>query len=42
MLIIKKDNFILGKGLTDGLHDTAITAEAENSINFTEIRKYFA
>ena len=41
MLITKKDIFILGKGLTDGLEDTAITAETENSINFMEMKKKF-
>ena len=30
---------ILGKGPTDGLDDTTLTAEAEYSINFTEQQK---
>ena len=31
-----KDILILGKGLTDGLDDTLLTAEKEYSMNFTE------
>ena len=37
----KKDIFILGKGLTDGLDDTTVTSEKEYSLNFTEQRKNF-
>ena len=36
MLIIKKNILILGKGPTDGLVDTTLTAEAKYSINFRE------
>ena len=32
----KKDISILGKGPTDGLHDTTLTAETEYLINFSE------
>ena len=41
MLIIKKDISILGKGLTQGLHNTKLTAEAEYPIDFTEQGKKF-
>ena len=34
----KKDLLILGKGPTDGLDDTKITAEAVHSTNFIETR----
>ena len=37
----KKDILILGKDLTDGLDDTALTAEKEQSIYFTEQRNKF-
>ena len=37
----KKDILILGKGPTDGLDDTTLTAEKEYSINFTEQQKKF-
>ena len=33
--------FILGKGLTNGLDDTALTAEKKYFINFTEKQKKF-
>ena len=35
----KKDILIYGKGPTDGLEDTTLTAEKEYSINFTEQQK---
>ena len=35
----KKDILILGKGPTDALDDTNLTAEKEYSINFTEQQK---
>ena len=35
----KKYIFILGKYLTQGLHDTTLTAKKEYSINFTEQHK---
>ena len=41
ILIIKKDILILGKGPTQGLDDTKLTAKAEYSINFTEQGKKF-
>ena len=37
----KKDILILGKGQTDGLNDTTLTAENEYSINFTDQRNKF-
>ena len=37
----KKDILILGKGPTDGLHDTTLTAEKEYSLNFTEQQNKF-
>ena len=37
----KKEILILGKGPTDGLNDTRLTAEKEYSINFTEHYKRF-
>ena len=37
----KKNILILGKGPTDGLDDTVLTAEKEYSINLTEYKKYF-
>ena len=37
----KKDILILGKGPTDGLDDTTITAEKEYPINFTEHNRKF-
>ena len=36
-----KDILILGKGLTDGLDDTLLTAEKEYSMNFTEQQNRF-
>ena len=41
ILIIKKDILILGKGPTDRLDNSAITAEAEYPINFTEQQHKF-
>ena len=41
MLIIKKDILVLGEVLTQGLHETPITAEGKYSINFTRPRKKF-
>ena len=38
-LIKKEDILVLGENLTQGLYDTAITAEAKYSINFAESRK---
>ena len=35
----KKNIFILGKGLTDGLDDTTLTAKKEYSLNFTGQQK---
>ena len=37
----KKDISILGKGPTDGVDDTTITAKAEYSINFSEQQNTF-
>ena len=37
----QKDSLILGKGPTDELDDTTLTAEKEYSINFTEHNKKF-
>ena len=37
----KRDILVLGKGPTQGLDNTAITAEAKYSINFTESGKRF-
>ena len=37
-----KDIVILGEGPTQGLHDTALAAEAKYSINFAQPRKRFA
>ena len=37
----KTDVLILGKGPTQGLDDTRLIAEKEDSINFTEQRKKF-
>ena len=36
-----KDILIIGKGWTDGLNDTTVTADGEYSINFTEQKKKF-
>ena len=36
-----KDILILGEGLTQGLGDTTLTAEAKYPINFTQMRKKF-
>ena len=41
MLITKKDILILGKGPTQGVDNTTLTAEAEYSINFTKHGKTF-
>ena len=41
MLIIKEVVLILGKGSTQELDDTKLTAEAEYSINFTKQRNKF-
>ena len=41
ILITKKYILILGKGVTQGLDDTTLTAEAEYSLNFTEHEKKF-
>ena len=38
---MKKDNLILGKGTTQGLDNTTLTAEAKYPINFTQPRKRF-
>ena len=35
----KKDILTLGNSPNDGIDDAALTAEAEYSINFTELRK---
>ena len=35
-----KDILILGKGQTQGLHNTRLKAEAEYSINFLRSKKY--
>ena len=40
-MIIKEDILILGKGPRQGLDNTTLTAEAENSINDTESEKIF-
>ena len=37
----KKDILVLGKGPTQGLDDTTITAEAEYSINFSRSQRKF-
>ena len=37
----KKNVLVLSKGLTQGLNDTTIIAEAKYSFNFTESRKRF-
>ena len=36
-----KDILMLGKGLMQGLHDTALTAEAQYSINFSRWKRKF-
>ena len=36
-----KDILIIGKGLTKGLDNTSLTAEAENSINFSRSERKF-
>ena len=36
-----KDIFIFGKGRTQGLDNTTLTAEAEDSINFSRSQKTF-
>ena len=41
MLIIKKDMLILGKGSTQGLVDTTLTADAEYPFSWTKQRKKF-
>ena len=40
-MITKQDILIIGKGQTQGLDDTKLTAEAEHSIDFTEHEKKF-
>ena len=37
----KKDILVLGKGPTQGLHDTIILAEAKYSINFSKSQRKF-
>ena len=37
----KKDILILGKGVTQGLHDTTLTPKAKYSVNFTEHENKF-
>ena len=37
----KKDILILDEGLTQGLHNTKLTAEAKYPINVTQLRKRF-
>ena len=37
----KKDIVVLGEGPTQGLDDTAITAEGEDSINFSRSQRKF-
>ena len=37
----KKDIVVLGEGPTQGLDDTAITAEGEHSINFSRSQRKF-
>ena len=37
-----KDILILGEGITQGLDDTSLTAEAKSFINFTQTNKQFA
>ena len=42
MITIKRrDIFVLGEGLTQGLNDTIITVKAKYSINLTESRRKF-
>ena len=36
-----QDFLILGKGLTQGLHDTTLTVETKYPINFTQSRHRF-
>ena len=40
MLIIKKDMLILGKGSTQGLVDTTLTAEAEYPFRVNQTKKF--
>ena len=37
----KKDTLILGKGLTEGLDDTTLTAQSQYSINFSRSNRTF-
>ena len=37
----KKDTLILGKGLTEGLDDTTLTAQFQYSINFSRSNRTF-
>ena len=41
ILLMKKYILVLGEGLAQGLDDTAITAEAKFSINFTQSKIMF-
>ena len=41
ILIKKKDNLVLGKGPTQGLDDTAITAGPECSVYFSRLERQF-
>ena len=41
LIMKRKDILILGKGWTDGLDETQITAEAEYSINISEWTEKF-
>ena len=36
-----KDILLLGKGPTQGVHDTTLTAEAQESINFSRSKRKF-
>ena len=38
----KKDNLVIGEGLTKGLHDTTLTAAVKYPVNFTQSGKRFA
>ena len=38
----KKDNLVIGEGLTRGLHDTTLTAAVKYPVNFTQSGKRFA
>ena len=39
---MKKDILILGKGPTEALDDTTMTAEAQYSINFSRLQRKFS